>query len=313
MNEAPNEWTIHQLTEELVATYKTCSKASYLGQHPLPSREAVAEFISDLFELLFPGFGKRQNLHLSNVTFHVGDLLDGLVEKVTKQIARAIRHHSGGVLPKGDVDQVAREKAYAFLAKLPQIRQILETDVDAAIKGDPAATGAAEIVFCYPGFEAVTVYRLAHELLELGVPLIPRMMCEIVHGKTGIDLHPGAKIGSNFFIDHGTGVVVGATCVIGDQVKLYQGVTLGALSFPRDADGNLIRNRKRHPTLDDDVVVYANATILGGETVVGRHSVIGSNVWLTRSVPPYTSVVIQDPSLKIRTKGQDPFVGDFQI
>ena len=163
---------------------------------------------------------------------------------------------------------------------------ILEQDVQAAFEGDPAAKSHHEIIFCYPGLEAVTIYRIAHELLLLGVPLIPRMMTEHAHSKTGIDIHPGARIGPGFFIDHGTGVVIGETCDIGTNVKLYQGVTLGALSFPRDAAGNIIRGMKRHPTLEDDVVVYANATILGGDTVIGQGAVIGSNVWLTQSVAP---------------------------
>jgi serine O-acetyltransferase len=193
---------------------------------------------------------------------------------------------------------------------------VLEADVLAAYEGDPAAHSCQEVVFCYPGLHAVAVFRLAHELLLLGVPVIPRMMTELAHGQTGIDLHPGARIGPGFFIDHGTGVVVGGTCVIGNRVKLYQGVTLGALSFPRDSNGNIIRGRKRHPTLEDDVVVYANATILGGETVVGHHSVIGSSVWLTQSVAPHSMVMMDKPSLRIRgaSKGEsDDFSGFYQI
>jgi serine O-acetyltransferase len=169
------------------------------------------------------------------------------------------------------------------------------------------------IIFCYPGLEAVTIYRLAHELLLLGVPLIPRMMAEYAHSKTGIDIHPGARIGPSFFIDHGTGVVIGETCDIGSHVKLYQGVTLGALSFPRDSHGNIIRGMKRHPTLEDDVVVYANATILGGETVIGHHAVIGSNVWLTHSVEPNTVVSLEKPSLRIKGPGTKDLVPFYDI
>src|SRR4029077_1341279 len=192
------------------------------------------------------------------------------------------------------------QKTIELLRRLPDIRYILEDDVESAYLGDPAAKGHYEIIFCYPGLEAVTVYRLAHELLLLGVPLIPRMMTEVAHSKTGIDIHPGARIGPGFFIDHGTGVVIGETCDIGRNVKLYQGVTLGALSFPRDAAGNIIRGMKRHPTLEDDVVIYANATILGGDTVIGHHAVIGSNVWITQSVAPHTSVAMEKPSLRFR-------------
>src|SRR4029077_14278911 len=192
------------------------------------------------------------------------------------------------------------QKTIELLRRLPDIRYILEDDVESAYLGDPAAKGHYEIIFCYPGLEAVTIHRIAHELLLLGVPLVPRMMTEVAHTKTGIDLHPGARIGPGFFIDHGTGVVIGETCDIGRNVKLYQGVTLGALSFPRDAAGNIIRGMKRHPTLEDEVVVYANATILGGDTTIGHHAVIGSNVWLTQSVEPYSVVSLEKPQLRIK-------------
>ncbi len=188
-----------------------------------------------------------------------------------------------------------------FLEAIPDLRRILAEDVQAAFEGDPAAKSPDEIVFCYPGVGAVTVYRLAHELHRLGVPLIPRMMTEYAHGKTGIDIHPGATIGRRFFIDHGTGVVIGETTQIGDNVKLYQGVTLGALSFPRDEKtGEIVRDAKRHPTIEDGVVIYANATILGGDTVIGHHSVIGSSAWLTRSIAPFTTVTIENPRLRYR-------------
>jgi serine O-acetyltransferase len=177
---------------------------------------------------------------------------------------------------------------------------VLDEDVQAAFEGDPAAKGFDEILFCYPGVSAITVFRIAHQLHQLGVPLIPRMMTEYAHSKTGIDIHPGAMIGRRFFIDHGTGVVVGETTRIGDNVKIYQGVTLGALSFPRDENGNILRGVKRHPTLEDSVVIYANATILGGKTVIGHHSVVGSSAWITRSVEPYTTVTIESPQLRYR-------------
>ncbi|MBN8627473.1 MAG: serine acetyltransferase, partial [Planctomycetes bacterium] len=182
----------------------------------------------------------------------------------------------------------------------------LAMDVQAAYDGDPAVKGPDEVIFCYPGLEAITVYRLAHVLYQLEVPLIPRMMTEWAHGKTGIDIHPGATIGSHFFIDHGTGVVIGQTCEIGNHVKLYQGVTLGALSFQTDGDGNLVRGTKRHPTLEDRVVIYANATVLGGLTVIGHDSVIGSSVWLTRSIEPRTTVVLEKPKLRIRAPQEEP-------
>src|SRR5258708_24762581 len=187
-----------------------------------------------------------------------------------------------------------------LLARLPGLRLLLEQDVTAAYEGDPAARGFHEIIFCYPGLEAVTVYRIAHELWGLGVPLIPRMMTEYAHSKTGIDIHPGATVGRRFFIDHGTGVVIGETTHIGDGVKIYQGVTLGALSFPRDESGKILRNVQRHPTIEDEVVIYANATILGGKTVIGHHSVVGSSAWITPGIAPDPTVTIEDPRLRIR-------------
>lgn len=295
---------LHEITDAIVATYSECKHINHLGHKPLPSREAIGEILADLLDILYPGFVRRQNLHMGNVEYHVGDLVDGLHDKLTQQIARALRHDfdsEKGSEPAVDFEKLAQEKAVELLKRLPELRSILEQDVQAAFVGDPAAKSHHEIIFCYPGLEAITVYRIAHELLLLGVPLVPRMMTEYAHSKTGIDIHPGARIGPSFFIDHGTGVVIGETCDIGKHVKLYQGVTLGALSFPRDASGNIIRGMKRHPTLEDDVVVYANATILGGDTVIGHHVVIGSNVWLTQSVEPYTVVSLEKPQLRIKS------------
>ena len=293
--------TLPEITEAIVETYAEFGRIGHLGHSPLPSREILCEIVSDLMEILYPGFRRRQNLHFANIEYHVGDLVDGLHEKMTQQIARSLRHELDEELPPTiDLEALAQQKTVEFLRKLPDVRQLLAQDVDSAFLGDPAAKTHHEIVFCYPGLEAVSIYRLAHELLLLGVPLIPRLMTEWAHAKTGIDIHPGARIGPGFFIDHGTGVVIGETCDIGKNVKLYQGVTLGALSFPRDASGNIIRGMKRHPTLEDDVVVYANATILGGDTVVGHHAVVGSSVWLTYSVGPYTSVTMEKPQLRIK-------------
>src|SRR5262245_29333057 len=302
-----------EITEAIVASYAECCHINHLGHKPLPSREAVVDILTDLWDVLYPGFGRRQNLHMGNVEYHVGDLIDGLHDKLTQQVGRALRHEYGQEAPHTDFEAVAQQKTLEFLQRLPDVRIVLEQDVQAAYEGDPASKGCHEIIFCYPGLEAVTIYRLAHELLVLGVPLIPRMMSEHAHGKTGIDIHPGARIGPGFFIDHGTGVVIGETCDIGTNVKLYQGVTLGALSFPRDAAGNIIRGMKRHPTLEDDVVVYANATILGGDTVIGRQAVIGSNVWLTHSVPPRTVVTLEKPQLRIKTPGVSDHALNYQI
>jgi serine O-acetyltransferase len=295
-----------RLTDRIVRTYTEVGKINHLGHCPLPKYEEIIGALEDLKEIIYPGYRRREGLHLGNVTYHVGDLIDRLHDTLTIQIARALHHEdrvSDGIdRCEEQVDYEAKGQAMTidFLERIPDLRAILATDVEAAFVGDPACKNLDEVIFCYPGLEAVTVYRLAHELHKLGVPFIPRMMAEWAHKETGIDIHPGAKIGHHFFIDHGTGVVIGETCEIGNHVKLYQGVTLGALSFPTDADGNILRNMKRHPTLEDRVVIYASATVLGGKTVIGHDSVIGSSVWLTKSVAPHTTVTIESPKLRIR-------------
>jgi len=300
------------ITDQLVETYTECSRLNHLAHEPLPSRDAVAEIVADLYEVLYPGYGRRQNLHIGNIGYYVGSLIDALHDKLTVQIGRALRHELCREAPHTDFEAMAQPKAVELLRRLPDVRKTLEQDVEAAYRGDPAARSHHEIIFCYPGLEAITVYRVAHELHRLGVPFIPRMMTEFAHAKTGIDIHPGATIGTGFFIDHGTGVVIGETCDIGRGVKLYQGVTLGALSFSKDDDGGLTHGSyKRHPTLHDGVVVYANATVLGGQTVVGARSVIGSNVWLTESVPPDTTVVLEKPKLRVRGTKTAPSGDEF--
>jgi serine O-acetyltransferase len=307
------------ITEQLVETYKTVGTINHLGHCPLPSYDVVIEIINDLTEIIFPGYRRREGLHIANVTYYVGDLIDSLHDKLTKQIARALLHECDRMGPVDedaiDFEAVAQLKTVEFLQQLPALREILSSDVQAAYAGDPAVSCIDEIIFCYPGLEAISIYRLAHILYQLDVPYIPRMMTEYAHHRTGIDIHPGATIGRSFFIDHGTGVVVGQTCEIGEHVKLYQGVTLGALSFPTDSDGQLIRGDKRHPTIEDKVVVYANATILGGKTTIGARSVIGSSVWLTRSVKPDSTVTLERPKLRVREEdnGDDLAMMDFQI
>lgn len=295
-----------ELTNRIVRTYGEIASISHLGHCPLPNYEVIVAAIEDLKEIIYPGYRRREGLHSGNVTYHVGDLIDGLHDKLTTQIGRAMRHDAGFSDDCGSTDHdfeaLGQAKAILFLEELPELRRRLALDAQAAMDGDPAVKTLDEVIFCYPGLEAVTVYRLAHALHMLEVPLIPRMMTEWAHSKTGIDIHPGAKIGDHFFIDHGTGVVIGETCEIGNRVKLYQGVTLGALSFATDGDGNLVRGHKRHPTIEDGVVIYANATVLGGATVIGHHSVIGSSVWLTRSLQPHTTVVLEKPKLKIRAE-----------
>lgn len=214
---------------------------------------------------------------------------------------------------QAEIDAQAHTFATRYMGRLPAIRAAMMTDVKAAYDGDPACRNLDEVILCYPGLHAVTVHRLAHELYLLEVPFLPRMMAEWVHGETGVDIHPGATIGNHFFIDHGTGVVIGETCEIGEHVKIYQGVTLGALSFPQDERGELIRDIKRHPTIEDNVVIYANATVLGGKTVVGRDSIIGSSVWLTSSVEASTTVIMEKPKLRIRSQSPVDLTDDFQI
>lgn len=293
-----------KISSEIVKTYDEVSSINHLGHCPLPNYDEVIAATDDLKEILFPGYRRRERLHRGNVAFYVGDLVDRLHDRLTQQIGRALRHDAGATSTcdsDQDYESLGQAKTMLFLERLPEVRKMLATDVQAAYDGDPACKSIDEVIFCYPGLEAITVYRLAHVLYDLNIPFIPRMMTELAHSRTGIDIHPGAKIDSHFFIDHGTGVVIGETTDIGQHVKLYQGVTLGALSFKTDGEGNLVRGTKRHPTLEDRVVVYANATILGGATVVGHDAVVGSSVWLTQGVAPFTTVVLEKPKLKMRS------------
>ena len=258
-------------------------------RRPLPSRDEVVRQVDVLKAVLFPGYFGSSQVSPENLSFHVGALLDGLSRELEGQIAAGLCFVCTDSHNCNASQQRARKITAQFLARLPKVRELLTTDVQAAFEGDPAAVNLDEAIYCYPGVLATIVYRLAHELHRLDVPLIPRMMTEHAHAHTGIDIHPGAQIGHSFFIDHGTGVVIGATCEIGDRVRLYQGVTLGAKSFPKRAGGTLIKGKKRHPIVGDDVIVYAGSTILGRVTV-GEGSVIGGNVWLTHSVGPGSRV-----------------------
>ncbi len=298
------------ITDQIVQTYDDLGTINHLDHCPLPSYEEVVAAVHDLTELIYPGYRRREGLHRGNINYYVGDLVDRLHDRLTNQIGRALRHEAGATSDcDGDADYEAlgQTKTLQFLERLPALRHVLATDVQAAYDGDPACKNLDEVIFCYPGLEAITVFRLAHLLHKLEIPFIPRMMTEWAHNRTGIDIHPGAKIGDHFFIDHGTGVVIGETCEIGENVKIYQGVTLGALSFPTDGEGQLVRGQKRHPTIEDRVVIYANATILGGRTTIGHDAVIGSNVWLTSSVEPRTTVVLEKPKLKMRSEDPDDF------
>jgi len=286
------------IAQAILETYDEQNIINHLGSAALPSRPEVIRSLEILFEILYPGYFGEQGLDETNVGYVVGHRLNELYPLLTRQIYRAIKHECRRLESVCTHCKLRSEDvAIDFLRTLPRLRDLLAEDVEAAYDGDPAAKSYDEVIFSYPATVAITTYRLAHELLELEVPLLPRIMTEYAHSTTGIDIHPGARIGRRFFIDHGTGVVIGETTVIGDDCKLYQGVTLGALSFPKDERGKLIRGRKRHPTLEDRVTVYAGATILGGQTVIGHDSVIGGNVWLTDSVPPHTRVLMEEPRL----------------
>jgi len=273
---------------------RLCETGTELSRHSggnterqvLPSRDVLIDTVEKLRSVLFPGYFGSPELNEENTIFHVGATLDQVIRTLEEQIRRGLCFACDGESPRCPECEVdAKAKTRAFLARLPEVSRMLATDVQAAYEGDPAATSAAEAIFCYPGIAALSAFRLAHELYLLGIPIIPRIITEYAHSTTGIDIHPGATIGEKFFIDHGTGVVIGETTVIGDGVRVYQGVTLGAKCFPLDDQGRPIKGVARHPIVEDDVVIYSGATILGRVTI-GRGAVIGGNVWLTRSVPP---------------------------
>jgi len=289
-----------QVIEEIIESCRQEQTISHLDTAMIPSKESVIEILDDLNDLLFPGYFHKQEVDSYSLSYHIGNAANRVFEKLAAQIARSIRHECRRLhsLCTRCLDRGQKE-ALEFLRKIPELRKTLAGDVQAAYDGDPAAKSLQEIIFSYPCILAITVQRVSHELHIQGVPLLPRIMTEYAHSVTGIDIHPGARIGNDFFIDHGTGVVIGETTEIGNRVKIYQGVTLGALSFPKDSEGNIIRGRKRHPTIEDDVTIYSNATILG-PTLVGARSVIGGNVWVTQDVPPDTVVTMEQPRLSYK-------------
>ena len=269
----------------------------HIGPVPIPSHKAIIDAIYQVRRILFPGYFTKMKLHTSNLEYYIGQETLELYEVLTEQIIMAIRHdcrrHN---MPCTNCEARGHRLALAFVETLPGITETLSHDIRATLEGDPAANSADEVIFSYPGLLAISIYRIAHELFQLEVPIIPRVMTEHAHSLTGIDIHPGANIGPGLFIDHGTGVVIGETTEIGKDVRLYQGVTLGALSLPKDA-GERMKDIKRHPTIEDEVIIYANTTILGGETVIGARSVVGGNIWLTESVEPDTKVLLKRPEL----------------
>jgi serine O-acetyltransferase len=273
------------VAERLVASYAADAPLAITPGHELPSPPEVAAVLGELRELLFPGYSGGRLPSSGAVHAQVEARLAEVRVRLGEQTYRGLHHRCRAAgADCGPCEAAAARITEAFLDELPDLRALLMTDVRAAFEGDPAATGADEVVFSYPGVQAIGVYRVAHALLKLGAAIVPRMMTEHAHSETGIDIHPGATIGESFFIDHGTGVVIGETSVIGDRVRVYQGVTLGALSLPT-GEARTLAATKRHPTIEDDVIIYANATILGGDTVIGRGAVIGGNSWITESVP----------------------------
>lgn len=303
-----------RLVNRIVASYFADERTQHIDKQFLPSRSEIEEICDLLQELTFPGYVGRMGLTRHNIAYHVGELLPRLWERLVHQIEHCICHEleNTGQLPEDTTPQQQRATQIArlFVEKIPEIREMLALDVQAAYDGDPAATGTSEIVLAYPGVYAITIQRYAHVLHELSVPLIPRIMCEHAHQKTGIDIHPGANIGKSIFIDHGTGVVIGETSDIGDNVKIYQSVTLGALSFPKDERGRVIRGAKRHPTVGNNVTIYANATVLGGKTVLGDGAAVGGSCFVTQSVEPGFLVSITPPILKMRAPATPPKIAD---
>lgn len=287
-----------EVVKKLVALRRPLAALEHVSQVPTPSFPAARDLIELARLLLFPGFFSPRPVTELNFEYHTGQILYVFFERLGREVAAAIRHDCRRYnLPCTDCERQGEAIALDVIGRLPWLREILATDVDAARSGDPAAgLHYDQIIFCYPGLFAITVQRLAHELYQRQVPFLPRILTEYAHGKTGIDIHPGAEIGPSFFIDHGTGIVIGETTRIGARVRLYQGVTLGALSLPKGAAAKLA-GKKRHPTLEDDVIVYSGATILGGDTVIGAGSTVGGNVWLTESIPPGTKVLIKAPEL----------------
>ena len=291
-----------RIVDAIVESCQDEDTIDHIDTVAIPDQESVIGLIEDLKDLFYPGYFGNQEIDRDYLTYHLGSEVNVVFEKLSHQIARAIRHecHRTEIICTHCLNR-SQAEATGFLEKIPGLRKTLAGDVRAAYNGDPAAQSLDEIVFSYPAIMAITIYRIAHELHNRSIPLLPRMMTEYAHSVTGIDIHPGATIGENFFIDHGTGVVIGETTQIGNNVRIYQGVTLGAHSFLKEPDGSLKRGYKRHPTIEDNVIIYSGTTILGGDTIIGTGSIIGGNVWLTSSVPPGSHVLIEEPQLRIRT------------
>ncbi len=306
-NHVEQDWVVKglpKLVDDMLVSYERFGGMDHLEGRDLPSKKVVIEVLEDLFTVLFPGYLGDSELTKANIKYHLGTKLTSIYTRLTEETEKSLKYICRKIsgCPQDLCQKRAHIVARELLEMLPEIRSKLSGDIQAAYSGDPAAVSTDEVILSYPCVLAITTYRIAHELYLNGVPLIPRIMSEHMHSVTGIDIHPGARIGKNFFIDHGTGVVIGETAEIGDNVKLYQGVTLGALSFPKDEKGNIIKGRKRHPTVGNNVVIYSGATLLGAETVVGDNVVIGGNVWITGPVASGTKITISEPEQNYKTE-----------
>jgi serine O-acetyltransferase len=303
--------TVTQLTERLVASYARAGGINHLDGKNLPSKRAIAQITVDLLRLIFPGFFDEKPIHSSEIKVETASLLDLVLGSLEDEVYKSLEYNTPPEYTKKDLRPIAHTLTIEFLGSLPRIRDLLATDTEAAFNGDPAALSKEEVIVAYPFIEAIAVQRLAHELYLKNIPLIPRIMTEWAHARTGMDLHPGAQIGTHFFVDHCTGTVVGETSQIGNHVKMYQGVGLVARSL---SAGQLLKGQKRHPTLEDRVTIYAGATIMGGDTIVGEGTTIGANVFLTGSVPPHSLVVQEEANVKVMSKkNREKAPAEFQI
>ena len=301
----PIEQQVENIVDTILVDYRNGRSIDRIDTFSHPDKEIIIDMIGKLLRIVYPGFSRDKNYRIYNAHHNLSMLIEDVMYNLNKQIAIVLRCQ----MEQAHAEEKAQEISLQFFRAIPAVRAICQTDVEAFYDGDPAAFSTDEIIFCYPGLFAVTVYRLAHVLYTLGVPMLPRIMTEHAHSVTGIDINPGATIGKYFFIDHGTGIVVGETTVIGDHVKIYQGVTLGALTT---RGGQSLRGKRRHPTIEDNVTIYAGASILGGETVIGRDCVIGSNVFITHSIPPSTTVSVKSQELQFKSHKTEPFWEDQQ-
>jgi serine O-acetyltransferase len=303
--------TVSELTERLLASYNDVGGINHMDGKNLPSKNVIAEITVDLLRLLFPGFFDDKLMHSSEIGAVTNNRLESILQRLENEIRKSLEYAQPAHIAGVAAPEMAHKLTCQFLGNLPRVRELLNTDTEAAFKGDPAAFSKEEVIVAYPFIEAIAVQRLAHELYRENIPLIPRIMTEWAHARTGMDLHPGAQIGTHFFVDHCTGTVIGETAVIGNHVKMYQGVGLVAKSL---AAGQALKGTKRHPTIEDRVTVYAGATIIGGDTVIGAGSTIGASVFLTQSVPPNSLVILEATDVRVIAKrSHESFELDFQI